>query len=145
MKSFFRRSTFMRSVFLSSRYTAPKFLSSIRGVYFELQTRSVEFKGGFPRYFCTSGVVAASLFRRSFSLPVTLSSILSSLFLSLSVFFFSVSASVCESCDATMLPISSSRDHLLPRLSSGPVRSGPVKVSNEIPTFVNFSFRCSIH
>lgn len=44
-------------------------------------------------------------------------------------------------CNATTLPISSSRDHLLLRPLLGPVRSRPVKVAIEIPPFVNFSNR----
>lgn len=71
---------------------------SIRDVYFQLQTRSVEFKGGFPRYFCTKLQRPASLPRLSFtnhSLFQLLSPrFLISLFLSIFLFFFA-SAFVC--------------------------------------------------
>lgn len=80
-----------------------KFLSStlshslIRDVYFQLQTRSVEFNGGFSRYFCTKLQRSASLPRLFFAnhFLFQLLSLLdfSSFFLFLSIYlaFFSFS------------------------------------------------------
>lgn len=76
---------------------------SMRDVYFQLQTCSVEFKGGFPRYFCTKLQRPASLPRLSFA-NHSLFQLLSPRFLiflhlplvlCLPFFSFSPSASVC--------------------------------------------------
>jgi len=126
---------------------------SIRDVYFQLQTRSVEFKGGFPRYFCTKLQRPASLPRLSFTnhslfqllSPRCLISFFLSIFLSVYLaFLFRLSLCV-RPCNATTLPISSSRDLLL-RPLLGPItrcnRDCTVKVAivrfGGIPPFVNF-------
>lgn len=124
-------------------------------MYFQLQTRSVEFKGGFPRYFCTKLQRPASLPRLFFANHslFQLYSLLdfSSLFLSLSLslssylpifFFFFASASVCgpatlPRCQYRHLEIICFSAHFWARCD----RDRTVKVAIGIPPFVNFSNR----
>jgi len=124
---------------------------SVRDAYFQLQTRSVEFKGGFPRYFCTklqrprrrcrvspSPIILSS----SYSL-LEFSSLFLPLFLSVYLSFLFRHSLRVRPCNVTTLPISSSRDHLLLRPLLGPVRP---KLHGKscaigIPSFINFSNR----
>lgn len=97
------------------------YATSICSMYFELQMRSVEFKRGFLRYFCTK---LHRPYRRVSPLPISFS-LSAALILNLSFFllflesfsFFSslpFRLNLCtRPCDAITLPISSSRDHLL--------------------------------
>lgn len=132
-----------------------KFLSStlshslIRDVYFQLQTRLVEFKGGFSRYFCTKLQRPASLPRLFFAnhslfqllSPRFLISFPLSFFLTICLSFFSASASVCGPAMLPRCQYCHSRDHLLLRPLLDLVRSRSVKVAIGIPPFINFSNR----